>query len=219
MYAKDYRNIAWSRLSGHWGVSILAGFVAALFGASLSSTASFNLNYQEKIFELSPEVAAILAAIVSVLGILSFAQFIIGGTVQLGYCRFLLKQQDSEDAKLQDLFSQFDRFGVGFLQALLRGLYLFFWSLLFVIPGVIKTYSYAMTPFILADHPEMTANEAITASRRLMDGHKWELFCLGFSFIGWHLLSILTLGILELWIVPYQNAAYAAFYRSIRNHT
>ena len=72
-----------------------------------------------------------------------------------------------------------------------------------------------MTPFIMAEHPELTVNEAITASRKMMDGHKLDCFLLGLSFIGWNLLSVLTLGILGLWIVPYQNAAYAAFYRDI----
>ncbi len=82
-----------------------------------------------------------------------------------------------------------------------------------MIPGIIKGYAYAMTPFIMAENPQMTAREAIKRSQELMDGHKWELFCLGFSFIGWNLLTVLTLGIGTFFLNPYMNAAYAAFYR------
>ena len=67
----------------------------------------------------------------------------------------------------------------------------------------------------MEDHPELTAGEAITRSRQLMDGHKGELFILGLTFIGWELLNALTLGIGSLWLNPYKNAAYAAFYREI----
>ena len=72
-----------------------------------------------------------------------------------------------------------------------------------------------MTPFVLLDHPEMGAVEAIDESRRLMDGNKWRLFCFGLSFIGWWLLAILTLGLLAFWLVPYQNISFGAFYRSV----
>ena len=75
----------------------------------------------------------------------------------------------------------------------LQGLYIALWSLLLVIPGIVKTYSYAMTPYIMSEHPSLTANEAITESRRIMNGNKWRLFCLDFSFIGWELLCALPL--------------------------
>ena len=74
-----------------------------------------------------------------------------------------------------------------------------------------------MAPFILAENPGMTASEAITASKELMDGHKADLFFLQLSFIGWAILYVFTLGIGSLWLVPYINASYAAFYRSICN--
>ena len=127
----------------------------------------------------------------------------------------MLNQHDGRTFEVKDLFSQFDRFTVGFLQLFLRNLFIILWSLLLVIPGVIKTFSYAMTPFILAEHPELTAEQAIDRSMELMDGHKWELFVLGLTFIGWELLNALTLGIGSFWLNPYKNAAYAAFYREI----
>ena len=215
MYSSDYRRIARERLDSNWKVSILTGLVAVMLGGGISGVVNFNWNINERITDVHPALAHILALITGIVSLLALAQFIIGGTVQLGYARYLLKQQDSGELKLQDLFSQFHRFGDGFIQAFLRNLYIILWTFLFIIPGLIKTFSYAMTPFIMADYPELTPSEAITASRELMDGHKSDLFLLGLSFIGWDLLSLLTLGILNLWIIPYKNAAYAAFYRNL----
>ena len=127
----------------------------------------------------------------------------------------------------------------------LMTLYTLLWTLLFIIPGIIKGFSYAMTPYILAENPGMTVSEAITKSRRIMDGNKFRLFCLGISFIGWTTLCVLPSLILMLviigiagntqqlttllWIIPasipafvgslfltpYVEAANAAFYREV----
>ena len=99
----------------------------------------------------------------------------------------------------------------------LSTIYIFLWTLLLIIPGIIKSYSYALTPYILVEHPEMSANEAIEESMRLMDGHKFDLFYLQLSFIGWAILSILSLGLGFFWLIPYQMTAQAAFYRDIKN--
>ena len=122
---------------------------------------------------------------------------------------------------------------------LLRMLYTFLWSLLFVIPGIYASYGYAMTPYILAENSHYTANDAISESCRIMDGNRWRLFCLHFSFIGWELLcavpSVIGLilaatGTIAIWLYipfvlvsgvascllhPYMEAAQAAFYRDI----
>ena len=89
------------------------------------------------------------------------------------------------------------------------------WTLLFIIPGLIAAYRYQLTGYILAENPEMGANDAITRSKELMKGNKWRLFCLDFSFIGWDILSAFTLGIGDLWLTPYRSAAAAAFYREL----
>ena len=100
---------------------------------------------------------------------------------------------------------------------LLRVVYTVLWSLLFVIPGIYASYGYAMTPYILMENKEMTANEAIRASKELMNGNRFRLFCLEISFIGWALLALfLTAGIGFLWLVPYMEASFAAFYREIK---
>ena len=217
MESSDLRYQARQTLAGKWGIAVLAGFLAALLGGLVAgSGAGPNLNLEEEELRHIPRVLLpYIMMLASVGGILGIVRFIVGGPVKLGYCRFLLKMHDGEDAQVNDLFSRFDRFGDGFVLSLLTGIYVFLWSLLFVIPGIIKVYAYAMAPFIMEENPNMTAGEAITASQELMDGHKFDLFCLHWSFFGWALLSVLTLGIGSLWLVPYQNAAEAAFYRAI----
>jgi uncharacterized membrane protein len=99
---------------------------------------------------------------------------------------------------------------------LFRGILITLWSLLLVIPGIIKSLSYAMTMYIVKDHPELTVNEAIDLSKDMMYGHKYDLFYLYISFIGWYLLSILTLGIGTFWLMPYIQTAQASFYEDVK---
>jgi len=147
---------------------------------------------------------------------LGLVQLIIGGVIEMGYCIFLLKQHDGREPEFRDVFSMFDYFGTGFAQRFLRNLYVTLWSLLLVIPGIIASYSYAMTPYILAENPGLRANEAISRSKEMMDGYKGELFLLHLTFIGWDLLAVLTLNIGHLWLNPYKHAAEAAFYRQLQ---
>ena len=215
MTASDYRAKAREILSGKWGMAILITLVAAILGG-LATNASGSIQFKNDVGDLKnlPDIIrTYLIVAASIGGVLGIIQFVIGGTVQLGYCKYLLKLHDGGDGKVKDLFSEFNRFGDGFILRLLTGLYVFLWSLLFVIPGIVAAYKYAMAPFIMAENPGMTANEAITASKEMMDGHKFELFCLELSFLGWSILNIFTLGIGSLWLNPYMNAAYAAFYR------
>ena len=121
----------------------------------------------------------------------------------------------------KSIFSVFmdSRFVPEFLNFLLSYIFQFLWSLLLVIPGLIKSYSYAMTPYIVNDlvesGQEVHATTAITASRQLMDGHKWDLFVLNLSFIGWYILSVITFGIGYIWLLPYEQTTKANFYRNL----
>ena len=226
MVYSDIRRLARENLRGHWGQAIGTAIVAGILGGSIvssggsagSSAGSSSGSFSEAFQSLPPEVMQIATVMLGIIALLALVTFIVGGTVQLGYAVYLLKQYHRQETSIGDLFSQFFRFGTGFAQKFLVGLYTALWTLLFVIPGIIKTYSYAMTPFILADDPNLTANQAITRSRELMDGHKWELFVLSLTFIGWEILGALTLGIGLLWVAPYKNAAFAAFYRQIAGY-
>lgn len=216
MTSKELRAIARQNLQGNWGISVGVALVAALLGGMITGSGNFSFQFNEDtVRNLPPVFWGFLLPFVSVVGLLGLAMFIIGGVVELGYAKFLLKQHDKKELVFADLFSQFERFGTGFAQRFLRTLYTALWTLLFVVPGIIKSLSYAMTPFILEDHPELTASEAINRSKKLMDGHKMDLFILSLTFIGWDILSALTFGIGFLFLNPYRNAAYAAFYRNI----
>lgn len=216
MTYSDYRRVARENLEGNYWQSVLVAFVAALFGAVLTGGTIFNLNVDAELLDTLPKIIVRYLMIMgSISGFLGLVRFIVGGTVQLGYTQYLLKQHNHAHFDIHDLFSQFDRFKDGFLQSFLRGLYITLWSLLFIIPGIIKSFSYAMTPFIMAENPDMTAKEAIEASKQMMDGHKGELFMLDLTFIGWEILAALTLNIGYIFLNPYKNAAYTAFYKNL----
>ena len=222
MTCSDYRRIARDRLQGNWALSIGVAAIASILGGLIIGNSfipqfSFRIEGQD-ISNIRDLLNLISARSISAFGLgslLGLAQFLIGGVIELGFAGYLLKQHNRNDLQLQDLFSQFHRFGQGFAQKFLRNLYVALWSLLFVIPGIVKGYAYAMTPFIMAENPDMSASEAISASVELMDGHKGELFTLDLTFIGWSLLAALTCNIGHLALNPYINAAYAAFYKDL----
>lgn len=107
------------------------------------------------------------------------------------------------------------RYWKNMLGMFLMGLFIFLWMLLFIVPGIIKAYAYAMTPYILVDNPELGPNEARLKSIEMMRGHKGKLFGLELSFIGWFLLCILSLGIGFIWLAPYYQTTHAAFYHNL----
>lgn len=217
MFASDYRRIARENLVGNWGISILVAFLASLLGGAISGS---NLSLEvdaETVQSLPTIVAEFLVMWGSVASVLSMVQFVIGGPIKLGNCHYLLHQHDHAEKDIKDLFSEFSRWGAGFALNLLTTLYTALWTLLLIVPGIVATYKYAMAPFILAENPEMSASDAIKASKDMMNGNKWRLFCLDFSFIGWAILSALTMGIGSLFLNPYISASHAAFYRSLQS--
>ncbi|MBR5472843.1 MAG: DUF975 family protein [Clostridia bacterium] len=209
-YSADFKQIALDALKSKWLIATLTHFVASLLGGTVITTStnivSSNIDSDSLPAIISSieseETSAIilLFMIVASLIVLLYciAIFIISGPVRLGYAQFNLNLIDKNTPRFTDLFSKFKHFGSGFCMNFLTGLYISLWSLLFIIPGIIKTYSYAMTPYILAENPELTANEAITKSRQIMNGNKWRLFCLHFSFIGWHFLLALPIILIVL---------------------
>ena len=163
-------------------------------------------------------VFAGIATYIAIFAIITaIALFILGSIVEVGYMKFNLDLVDRQkEAEIGTMFGYFQFWKSAACARLLKGVYVLLWSLLFIIPGIIAGYSYAMTSYILAENPELTASEAIERSKQMMSGNRWRLFCVQISFIGWELLSaLLTFGIGGLWITPYKQAATAAFYREI----
>jgi uncharacterized membrane protein len=116
-----------------------------------------------------------------------------------------------------DTLKGLDLFGKSLWLAIITSFFTFLWSLLFIIPGIVKGYAYLMAPYILADNPSMTAREALKESVRITNGHKGDLFVLQLSFIGWVLLVPLTLGLIVIWLAPYANATLANYYIAMKN--
>ena len=131
---------------------------------------------------------------------------------------FLAQAREGRGIDLNDLFRGFrDDFGGTLLISLLSGLFIFLWSLLLLIPGIVKSYAYLMVPYILADDSDMDPMDAIRLSEQMMQGQKWNAFVLELSFLGWHILSSFTLGILEIFYVrPYVEATRAELYRKLK---
>ncbi len=233
--ASDYRSLARNSLKGRWTIAVLAGFVASLLGAVTTSGPSLEFHFQEghinlgisigsqQLFSfptvLSPELQSIIVGrfvfFILFLLVMAVAMLLVSSVIHLGYCKFNLDLVDLQNPQLNTLFAYFSHWKTAVCTSLLQTLYVILWSLLLIIPGIMATYSYAMTGYILAENPYLTAREAISRSKYLMQGNRWRLFCLEFSFFGWNILAALSFGIGNLWLVPYRQAAFAEFYRDI----
>ena len=143
-------------------------------------------------------------------------ELIVGGPMSVGVADIYKKNSKDEAFDIKAMFGGFNNFGKTFVAYLLSNIYLALWSMLFVIPGLIKVFAYSMVPYLQNDDKELGGNAAITKSRQVMNGHKGQLFWLNLSFIGWALLSACTGGILWiLYVGPYYRAAEYRFYESI----
>lgn len=217
LYASDFRYKAREALSGNWALAIGTGLIAALLGANGYSSSSNNRVNIENFNDTFGTIISntFLIGLITFLSLYVIFLIIVGGAIELGYCQFNLNLVNDTNPKFIDLFSKFNIFWKALGMRLLTGLYIFLWTLLLIIPGIIASFSYAMTPYILAENPSMGINEAISLSKQMMDGNKWRYFCLNLSFIGWAILCLFTLGIGYLWLNPYSSAANAVFYNDV----
>lgn len=164
-----------------------------------------------------------MVAILLVGAVLGVASYVVVGTIILtgpmeyGLCRVLTAT--ARGKKDVDIISLFDAFkedlGNAILLGLIKSVFIFLWSLLFVIPGIVKSYSYALAAFIQQDAEDKTWKTCIDQSRTMMYGKKWKLFCLDLSFIGWYILGALFFGVGVLFVAPYHEQARAEFYEDV----
>jgi uncharacterized membrane protein len=144
------------------------------------------------------------------------ASLVMTGPVMLGIYTFFIKLVRGEEVSFNHMFDGFNRFFDALLLYILMSIFVLLWTLLLVIPGIIAGYRYSQAYFILRDNPELKPQEAIQRSKEMMAGHKMRLFILHLSFIGWYILSIITIGIGFLWLFPYAMASIAVFYDDLR---
>ena len=191
--AKFFREAAWAQLKGNWKPVVL-----------------FTL-----VYNLVVGVAQLIGSTSDYVSIL-ISLFLL---IPLAYgfnIAFLGFKRTGEAVKIEQLFDGFKDYGRVVLTGLLSTIYILLWTLLLIIPGIIKSLSYSQTNYILKDYPELKNNAAIELSMAMMKGHKFDYFCLTLSFIGWIFLGILTLGIGLLWVYPYMITASAHFYEHVK---
>lgn len=186
---KELRDRAWNALSGgegrYWYAVLLIFIVSCIAGVAGS---------------FSGGVIALLTL-----------------PMTFAYAVEILKlDRDGKKPQIESIFTVYrDNFAKSFLVTFLVVLFVSLWSILLVIPGIIMAYAYSMAIYISNDNPELTSMEAIKKSRELMKGHKWDLFVLDLSFIGWIILAIFTFGIGIFFLQPYIDTAHAEFYREL----
>lgn len=233
--AADFRQLAQNALRGKWPIAVLACIIATMLGGvgGYGPEINFNIDGGQNNISvdyngttiisnqggLNPELemmifgGAIYLLILAL--VMSVLYFVLSSVVTVGYARFNLEIVDDAEPTINSLFAYLAHWKTTAVAQLLQMVYIFLWTLLFVIPGVMASYSYALTKYILAEEPELSAGEALRKSKELMDGNRWRLFCLHISFIGWHILSAFTLGIANLFLTPYIETSVAAFYREV----
>ncbi|MBQ8451915.1 MAG: DUF975 family protein [Clostridia bacterium] len=202
MVYREIRAEAWKKLAPSWSVfaviTLVYGTINGILGGSGGSS-----------YAWSQSVTITFNVIVSI------AALFLSGAFKYGYSKCGLHVSDKKTLKFKTFFDGFEDFTRAFILSVLNAIFIFLWSLLLIIPGIIAALSYSMSYYILIENPNISASEAMERSVALMDGHKFQYFCLMLTFVGWILLSILTFGILMLWIRPYMETTKADFYRMI----
>ena len=204
----------------YWKAVLVAFIASALTGASSYTSAGGSNNDEigDLFTSFSPQL------IIAILGIIVFSALIgiaisifLENPLLIGCYKFFINcKKDGEN--LNDIVMTFKN---GYMNVVLteflRGLFTFLWSLLFVIPGIIKGYEYMLIPYLLADNPQMDREEAFAKSKEMMDGNKWKAFVLDLSFFGWGLLSACTCGLLYIFYVgPYIHLTKAELYHALK---
>lgn len=204
MTNQDYKNAALDALKGNWAQALIATIVLFLVASvCMSGDILTNLGVSVPMFLLVGGFSVI---------------YLLYLPLTVGYLNSFRVLYETGDNRLTNnmfalCFGNWLHIVWGMI---LMVIFVMLWTLLFIIPGIVKSFSYAMTPFILVEHPEMSANQAIDESRRIMKGHKFDLFYLYLSFIGWAFLCLFTFGIGYLWLVPYMQASLVAFYNDVK---
>lgn len=140
----------------------------------------------------------------------------VGAPLNLGVSAIFLKLYEGKGFEYEEIFHGFRDYGRAVVAGLLTSLYVLLWSLLLIVPGVIAALGYSMTFYVLVENPGMPASQAMALSKRMMEGHKMDLFMLLLSFIGWFILCIFSMGIGFFWLGPYMQMSVTIFYRQIK---
>jgi uncharacterized membrane protein len=206
--------------------SVAVSFVMAIFAGGTASAASNRVQSttSEVTVEgagVSPEQAAFLAAVV--LGVIftvgivgSIVHALLANPIEVGGRRFFEKNANDPTTQFNTVFEGFQDYGRVLVTMLIRDVFILLWTLLLIIPGAMKAYSYRLVPYLVKDRPELSPMEVLAESEALMRGNRWQAFVMDLSFLGWLLLGVVTLNLGNIfWTNPYMNATDAALYQQL----
>lgn len=215
-------------LKQYYWMALLVSVVASMLGASQGGSVNFSFPSQSSSDAqyngpIDADYIAVFLLILSIFAVIFIIgiliQAFLGNVVRVGLCSYFVESRKTKtDAGFTRLFYGFNSGSylnivkVMFMESLI----IFGWTLLLIIPGIIKAYEYAMVPYILAENPELDYHTVLQKSKSMMDGHKFEFFMLELSFIGWRLLGIMLCCIGIIFVLPYQNATFTEFYAELK---
>ena len=182
--------------------------------SEIKALAKENLKFQWGNSLLTVLILVVLMSCSSAIPVIG--SMLVAGPLMVGYYLCFYHASQKEIIDHWDIFKPFETcFGESLLMFILTTLFTFLWSLLFIIPGIIKSFSYSMAPYLMARNPELGGFDAIEKSKEYMKGNKGKLFLMLLSFIGWDILTILTLGLLAVYVAPYKMHARTVFYNDV----
>ena len=218
MSLRDIRANAREALKGNWVVAIIASFIAGTFtaaGGGATSSSADDVDFSQLSELTSTEIITTLAVFGGIILLGLVLSVVISSLVSIGYAQFNIDLVEGDDPRIVTLFSKGKQVWTAIIANLLIFIRVFFGTILFIVPGIIAAYKYSMVNYIIAENPGIKAREALEMSKEMMKGNKFRFFRLGLSFIGWDILVVLTFGIAGIWVAPYLQASYAAFYKDV----
>jgi len=225
----ELRAYARAQLKGVWGGMVFTFFIYFLIYLPFNSFSFLdsivnsvdNTFFYLRIYLLNfldRNMPGFAPSISPISNVLTIAMLIAAGPFALGFAGFFLKRIRGEQIAVENIFDGFTRFFPSFLVMFFTGLFTVLWSLLLIVPGIIKAFGYSMAFYIMYDNPEIKPLEALKKSQIMMKGYKMKLFLLELSFIGWIVLAFLSFGLGFLWLNPYMYLSIANFYENLKRN-
>lgn len=198
---KKYKNFALTQLKSRWTPPVLATFISLLILMPNAAVWTIGISNDNPI--LIPLAIYLIAS-----WIFEMAHAVL----------FIKMSRSPEPITLNDFLNGIENWKKAIHLGLIREFWIMLWSLLFVIPGIIKRYAYSQAMFIAAEFPNVGAKKAIQISKIITNNHKADLLFLDLSFIGWFILSAITFNIGDLWLTPYIKMTKINAYHDLLQH-
>ena len=227
---QQFKDEALAALRGNWGKAVVLTLIYVLLACIVAGPVSYQSfqmqSYMQEnahsVYQMAsliqdPMYQAMSRKLNGTSGMATLLEILIILPLSVGYANAMRKLLKGDNNLVPNAFHiAFSNYWHKVWTMLWMSILIGLWTLLLIIPGIIKSFSYAMTPFIVDEFPELSCTEAIHRSRMMMRGHKFDLFWLWLSFIGWGILCILTAGIGFIWLIPYMETSMASFYEEVK---